>query len=508
MDHVLCGLAANAALPFELVGRLIAVADADIAESLAGRPDLSREQAVDLVARVEESAVRLAYEGRLTAADVDPVAQPQAALALLNEGSGDLEWARLFAEDSDAECREKLAACPGLPADIQAMLADDLDVRVVAELALWATADVAARLAWHPHAEVRRAVAANEATPPEVLAMLITGEGLPPAERCSVCDTEETPFVHDPQCPRLDCDLWPGASCDGSHESTADEMAEQALRNPATPVEALLRFVEHRSTLLRSRLAARPGLPPLVGMRLTGDSVPRVRAELAENPTIDDVLIRALAADRGHDVQRRLAYNLRVPLDVLVGLAATVRVGSALLPRIAAASPVEVEELSRSSNPVVRMLLAERRDLPPEIRDVLAADLDAKVAKSIAPHPGLSEDQLRTMVSRHGVRVVAKVAANPDASPALLEDLTRHVPPVRKALREVARHRAATGPALRACLADRRARPIAAGHPALPPQAIVELLADDDWQVVEAAAANPSLPQAVMAELVAEASGG
>ncbi|MFD5074307.1 hypothetical protein [Streptomyces sp. NPDC058371] len=45
MNHVLCGLAANAALPSELVDRLIAVADDDVAEGVAGRADLSHAQA-------------------------------------------------------------------------------------------------------------------------------------------------------------------------------------------------------------------------------------------------------------------------------------------------------------------------------------------------------------------------------------------------------------------------------------------------------------------------------
>ncbi|MFJ2899196.1 hypothetical protein ACIO87_30515 [Streptomyces sp. NPDC087218] len=507
MNHVLCGLAANEALPFELVGRLIAVADEDVAHSLAGRADLSREQAVSLAARVEESAVRLAYEGRLTAADVDPRTRPQAALALLDERSGDPEWARLLSRDPDVERRLKLAACPGLPADVRETLAADPDVRVVAELAWWTTADLAARLARHPHAEVRRAVAANEATPPRVLAMLVGGEGLPPAERCLVCDVEETPYAHDPHCPRLDCDLRSGATCDGSHESTLHELAGQALQNPATPIEVLLRFADHPSTLLRGLLAARPDLPPETAARLAGDPVPGVRGELAENPAIGDAVIRVLAADRGHDVQRRLAHNPRVPLDVLSDLAAATKIGSSLLPRIASASPAEVEHLSGSPSPVLRMLLAERRDLPAAIRDALADDPDAKVAKSVARHPGLSAARLRSMVERHGARVAAGVAANPDAPPALLEELAGHVPPVRKALREIARHPGATGPALLVCLTDRRARQVAAGHPALPPEALVELLADDDWEVGRAAAANPSLPTAVMAELVAEADG-
>ncbi|WP_329528605.1 hypothetical protein [Streptomyces sp. NBC_01462] len=502
MNHVLCGLAANAALSSELVNRLIAVADADIAVDLAGRADLSHAQAVALVSRVEEIGVKLAHEGLLTAADVDPAAQPHAALALLHERAGSPEWARLFAADLDLERREKLAACSGLPADVVEALAADSDVRVVAELALWTTAEVAARLAEHPHAEVRRAVAANEATPPDVLAALITGEGLPPAQRCLVCDREATPFVHDAQCPRPDCDLLPGASCDGSHESTMHDLQEAALRNPAAPTEAVVGFADHPSMLLRWVLADRSDLPTEVYRRLATDPTPGVRAELAENPAIDDALIRTLASARGHDVQRRLAHNPHVPLDVLTHLAGATKIGATLLPRIAAASPAEVQELAQSPNPAARMLLAQRRDLQPEVRDALATDSDAKVVKSIASHPGLTEAQLRAMVDRHGVQVLANVATNPDASPALLEDLTRHEPSVQKAFREVARHRNATAQALLACLVDKQARPIAAGHPALPPLVIVELLTDADWQVVEAAAANPSLPLAVISDLL------
>lgn len=50
-----------------------------------------------------------------------------------------------------------------------------------------------------------------------------------------------------------------------------------------------------------------------------------------------------------------------------------------------------------------------------------ATDPDAKIVRSIAAHPGLSEARLRAMVDRHGARVVARVAANPDATPPLPE---------------------------------------------------------------------------------------
>lgn len=502
MNDVLCGLAANVALPSELVDRLVAVADAEVAAELAQRVDLGRARALELASRFEEVAVALAYAGRLTVDDVDPVAQPEAALALLDEGAGSPEWARLFASDPEVERREKLAACPVLPPDVVETLAADPDVRVVAELALWTTSEVAARLAGHPHAEVRRAVAANEATPPDVLAALVTGKGLPAARRCLVCEREETPFAHDPSCGRLDCDLPPGASCDGSHESTVKVVRQMALGNPATPAEAVVGFVEHPSPLLRWALAARPDLPSQVYGRLAADPHSGVRADLAGNPAIGDVLMRVLADDRDPEVRRALVRNPAVPLDVLTGLAGTAGVGATALPRIAAALPDEVEELAQSPDPAVRMLVARRRDLPPALRDALAADPDAKVVKSVAPHPGLSEARLRAMVDRHGVQVVAGVAANTEATPALLEDLARRAPSVSKVFREVARHPRATASALLACLADKRARPLAARHPALPPRVVVELLSDADREVATAAAANPSLPLAVMADLV------
>ena len=396
-----------------------------------------------------------------------------------------------------------LAACPDLPGDVAQTLASDPEVRVVSELALWAPAGIAAQLAMHPHAEVRRAVAANEATPPAVLAALLTGYGLPKASSCPVCEQESIPFVHDRECERSDCALPPGASCDGSHESTVHEIQQMALGNPATPTVAVAEFVGHPSLLLRRELAARTDLPPHLYARLAEDPIPWVRSTLAENPAIGEGMIRVLANDRGHDVQRRLAHHPCVPLDVLDHLAGATRIGSTLLPRIASASAREVEEIAVSPNPTMRMLLAQRRDLPARIRDSLAADPDAKVVKSIAPHQGLSDAQLRDMLARHGVRVLVKIATNPDAPSALLEDLARHQPSAQKAFREIARHPNATAASLLISLTDHQARSRAARRSALPPAVLAELIDDDDWQVVEAAAANPALPHTVMSRLIA-----
>ncbi|SES48813.1 hypothetical protein [Actinokineospora terrae] len=491
MDHLLYGLAVNPALPAALVDRLIDIADAEMAVALAERGDLTAEQALRLVERQPEAA--LVGAGVLTVDGVDSV-----ALALPGRGVGDPEWTRRLA----VEHRVRLAACPGLPEDVVEVLAGDVEAAVVAGLAEATTSvEVVTRLAGHPHAEVRKALAGNEVTPPAVLAAVITGEGLPPLTGCLVCDRETVPFVHDRECPRTDCDLRAGASCDGSHESTVWETHLLALGNPATPLDAAIGFLDHPTWLFRERLAARPDLPLEAYRRLADDPIPGVRSVLAENPAIGDALIRQLARDDTY-VRHQVAHNPRVPLDVLADLAVTTRIGPTLVPRIAAATPAEARDMAASPTAALRVLLAQRRDLPAQVRDALATDHDATVAKSIAPHPGLSEAQLRAMIDRHGTQVLGAVVRNPTASSALLEDVARHQPPSRKALRAIAEHPNATAPALLACLADDRARPLAAAHPALPPKTISELLTDDDEWTAQAAAANPSLPPEVMASLV------
>ncbi|WP_307814234.1 hypothetical protein [Streptomyces sp. N35] len=126
----------------------------------------------------------------------------------------------------------------------------------------------------------------------------------------------------------------------------------------------------------------------------------------------------------------------------------------------------------------------------------------------VTPFPGsaaLWPSQLRSLTHRHGTRVYAKVAENRAAPSSLLEEMAAMASPVRKALRAIARHPNATDVALRSCLTDVRARVPAAGHPALEPSVLVDLLDHPDWQVVEAAAANPALPPTRMREAVGAA---
>ncbi|WP_239516532.1 MULTISPECIES: DUF2336 domain-containing protein [unclassified Streptomyces] len=508
--RLLCGLAANPALPSGLVDRLIALNGSvddphdELLYDLSERTDLSPAQVRAIAAADEFAAGRMGRAGLLDPADVDPLARPSVALAMLDEGFGPPEWARALATHPERQVRRDLASRPGLPLDVQETLAADPDVEVVAELGIWTTEpQLAARLATHPHAEVRMTTALNEAVPGSVLAALITGEELAPALACLVCDQEEIPFTHDPYCRRPDCGLFANATCTGVHETAVHNTLERAARNPSTPPATAATLAGHPSMLIRRALAERSDLPQETYALLAADPMPGVRRDVAANSALGAPLIRELAAGREVELLRALALQPLVPLDVLADLARRARLRPDPLPRIESATATELAELAASPHPAVRKLAARSRALPPALLDALADDPDAVVANAVAPHPGLSEDRLRAMVARHGVQVHAQVAANPEAPSGLLEELARHDPPALRAWRAIAVHPNATEAALLPCLADHKAGPNAARHPALSGPALVGLLTHASPAVAEAAAANPSLPRPAMEELIA-----
>ncbi|MFG2907176.1 hypothetical protein ACGF13_19185 [Kitasatospora sp. NPDC048286] len=431
MPPLLYAVARNPALPPDLLELLLDTADADeeLAHALAERTDLDPKQVRRLAGRHEEAATRLAVGGLLPAAEVDPLARPGVAIALLEEGRGAPTWALALSGVADRYLRIRLASCPGLPDEAAEALAADQDTDVVAELGLHTRRpDLLARLARRPGNDVRRWVAANEAAPPELLTALLADED-----------------VH---------------------------VRGHAAGNPATPATAAARVLTD-DPMVRRKLAEHPGLPAGLYHRLAEDDTPWIRDNLARNPGIDPPLLRRLATDPDRDVRHRLAHHPYVPLDVLGRLAVTVRLGPTLLPRIAGASPDELATLAGDSEPRVRMLVAQHRDLPAPVRDRLAEDPDASVANSVAPHAGLAPARLAGLLDRFGSTVAAALAANPDAPAALLDRIAATEPVPAKALRAIAAHRHATPDALARCLTspDPRTAEAAAANPALPPNA-------------------------------------
>ncbi|HKT02048.1 MAG TPA: hypothetical protein VJT31_21180 [Rugosimonospora sp.] len=485
-------MADNPELPGEVLDRFVARADARLCADLAYRDDLTAEQVRVLARRGGTDTTVVLVRRGLLRADVVDGGDPWVVLALLDEHGAPQEWAGALASHPDPRVRERLAGAAHTPPDLVAALARDENVGVVAEAALSPslTAGLARSLAGHPHAEVRRALAHNEKTPPGVLAALVADGGHPPIRHCEAC----------PDLPDRREDRW----CTGSHEGAIVDIQCAALRNQATPADAAASLVTHPGTLVRWALASRVDLSQEVYRRLATDPIPGVRADVAVNPAIDESLMRDMSGDRTHDVQRRLAHNPNVPLDVLSLVAGATRIGPTLVSRVATASLAEVHTPATSSVSAVRMLVAQRRDLPDDVIHGLARDPDAKVLKSVAPNPAVSDDELHAMLTRHGPRVAARVARNPRCSEDLLYRVATLTPPVQKAYREIARHPNATSRVLELCLRDDQARQIAARHPALPVPTLLRLLDDARPRVVEAAAANPALPEQAMRALLGQ----
>jgi len=454
---------------------------------LAERDDLSARQIRELVDRGGSAiAIGLLRRGRLAPADI-PRADVRVVITAVEEGTLSADLIADAVHHRDPAIRAALAECPDLPRRLLALLAGDPDVEVAEAAALSPalTDEVAATLAGHPHLAVRRGLAANDRTPPHILAAVATDSGV---RWCFGCDGSQNPR--------------PGMACAGTHEDAVWDLHYALAANDATPAPTAAIFADHRSAVVRRNLAARTDQTDAIYQWLAADLVPGVRAETAGNPAISEALIRTMADDRTHDVQRRLVRNPAVPLDVLQALTTVTRIGPGPVPRIAIATAGELEVLARSPNPIVRMLVAERRDLPPHLVDLLAGDPDAKVLKSLAPNPMLTERQLRAMLTEHGVRTAARIATNPNCPPALLDDLAIHRPRVQKVYRAIATHPNATARALLHCLDDPQARPLAARHPALPTDVLVTLLDDPESRVAESAAANPSLPGSVVRSIL------
>ncbi|GAA2111071.1 hypothetical protein GCM10009759_52860 [Kitasatospora saccharophila] len=498
MRRVWEGLAGNPALPAEAVERLVRLTEPDLSWRLAGRADLTGRQVEVLAERGIAVAAELVETGRVTAEGVDPRRRPFAALALLRAGRAPAGWAELLAERR--ELWPELASSEWLPDKVARRLLAEADEDVLVELAeAQPDPGVLAALAAHPSQHVRRAVAWNPAAPPAVLAGLLNDR--PPLPSCEVCRRHPVPWTHPPDCPDPDCRLPAGAACDGSHQYARHTIVEAALAHPAAPAADALRHLYDPSAFLRAQLAGRTDLGPDAYEQLATETLPLVLEPLAENPAIGERLIRELATVPSEMVRRAVVCNPAVPLDVLdrAWEGVVLKLGTTLPSRTAAADPVETERLAASANPELRRLLALRRDLPPHVRDRLAADPDAKVANAIAAHPGLDEGQLTALHRRHGRRVGPGLAANPDTPTALLRALVASEHNVAT-LRALARHPAADGTTLTACLRDRRARERAAEHPALPLDPLRELLADPE--TAHRAAANPSLPVADLLRLL------
>ncbi|SNT41634.1 hypothetical protein SAMN05421812_105441 [Asanoa hainanensis] len=420
MRHSAHGLAANPALTRAALDRLVAVGGWALDDELAERADLTDGQVEALAGRGSSSVlVTLVRRGRVGLSAVEH--RPWAIVALLDDHDIPEAWLWRVAGEPDSDLRAELALAAACPPELLRLLAQDAELvsSVAASAAL--TPELAAELAGHSDAEVRRAVAANEHAPASLLAGLVAAVS-----------------------------------------ATDHDLALALAGNPAAAAQAL---VGHPSRLVRLALAGRTDLGPDSYRALAREEA--VRPELAANPAIGEALIRELATS---ELRQWIARNPAVPLDVLTDLAPGLRIGPAPLPRIAVATQAE---LRRFAGGPLRALVAQHPDLPEELAATMLDDPDPRVAKAVAPHPLVTAEQLRRMTARHGAAVAAGVVRNPNCPPDLLGATAG-----KRLLRAIATH-PNTAPATVAALLDHDDDLVAASaaaNPALPAEAVERIL--------------------------------
>ncbi|MFE2726744.1 hypothetical protein [Kitasatospora sp. NPDC059327] len=456
----LSGLAENPNLPQRLLDHLITLADEDLCQALVRRDALTARQARELARRSDPWTLReLIARGALPVQDI-PSHDPWSAVAAAGRADVPAGWIHDLARHDDPSVRVALVEYGGRSEYLLDLLADDPHLAVVCAVADSAALPdrLARRLAARPDVPVRDALARNTATPPDILAALSADGGSPPVERCGRC---------------LDLPR----AC-GDHEADVRALRSAALQNPATPATGLERFHDSPDSWVRAALAARPDLSDALYRRLAADPESPVRRSAAANPAVGEPLIRALAADPDRSVRAAVTANPALPMSLLVRLAPTVRLGTGLWPRVAAASPEELRDLARSTTAQVRALVAARPDLPADLAAVLARDADPSVAKRVAAHPALAPDLLHELAERHGPSLYPSLARNPRCPPGLLHAMAVTGALGHAALLAVAQHPSASPATLRLCLASPydRVRASAAANPALPVAAMVRML--------------------------------
>jgi hypothetical protein len=490
---VLCGLAHNPALPTDLVDVLINHGDEDILVDLVDRTDLTSAQVDALTRRGSATVIALLVRHGHLAPQPHHFDDPAAAIQLIHAGQGSTELSARLAACPDRQIRRELAgsAAPMTEATLRA-LAEDADIPTVVAVAGWRELpeELARKLARHSDAEVRADLASNPTgtVPADVLAELAATGGDAPILTCAACRT-----------------LPPDKRRCTDHAAGIDQIRGFAMRNPATPIDALLGSVGADDPSDRAAVAERPDLPPEVLADLAGDHIGFVRSAAAGNPATPMNNLRILAGDRDILVRRAVAGNPAVPLNLLFDLAPHTRLNlRAGIPRIERATETELRGLASSRTAQVRALAASRVDLPDDLRAALAGDPDPGVAKLVADHPSVNADDLRLLAARHGPRLYSSIARNPNCPPELLHTMARNSQSVPKALREIARHAAAETRTLILCLADREARGRAAANPALPADELTALLDDANHNATYSAAASPSLPIETMRQYIAQ----
>ncbi|BAJ27296.1 MULTISPECIES: hypothetical protein [Kitasatospora] len=442
---MLTGLAANPALPADLVDRLLARTGGRYTRQLAARTDLTAGQLATLLERHPTSTVLHQPLPRAEHHRLADHPDERVRVALVRAGAPDDRhlWERLAADPSP-RVRTTLAESDRTPADLRARLARDPDPEVRAALAQWwpdAPEPVRRILLTDPEERVRAAACARyfrrlpHPVPPADLVPALLAD--PPTRAGAVphCDPDTTDLD------RLAADPDP-------------EVRRALATHPRLPAAIRDRLAADPRATVRLAVFARPDTPDAdraalhdsltgpfeppgedvdeetaieieidrfeigVGLWLlhlpwaTADPLPHldspyavIRRSAARAPGLPTEARARLLADPDNEVALAAAASSPDPID----LATAERLDREHRPpkrmhwRPADSHPLPVTALRRLATdpePRMRQLALRDSELPAHLLERLAADPEQRVRHTAASHPGLTPASPRPHCAR------------------------------------------------------------------------------------------------------------
>lgn len=293
---------------------------------------------------------------------------------------------RQLASDPEPVVREHVAARAGIPADLADLLLRDpvADVAACAAQRAGITAD-AMRVAWHQHPgrAVARPLAGRRDLPADLIALAV------------------------------------------AHHDT--EVRRTTARRRDLTVEQQETLARDRQPLVVWALAAslRPPHIDRIATIIRRRNLVDAERALTANPHLPERHLRGLLAKRPNDKRfpRIAASRTGLPDDLATMFAGHVdwKVRAALAARLAPDSPL-LPGLLADHKPQVAGVVAERADLPPELRDGLADHPQRRVRAAYATHAkDLTTERARTLARDRSAMVRQAVAGRSDVGVLLNE---------------------------------------------------------------------------------------
>jgi hypothetical protein len=364
--------------------------------------------------------------------------------------------------------------------------------------------DVLATLARDVFADVRQRVAENRATPAELLAQMartdrkpqvlssVAGNRMTPPEvlaQLAKCDVEyvRRAVAHN--------EAAPAEMLSFLSDDTEVSVLRGVAGNTSTPAEVLARLASHGDERVREKVthsqaalieifarsaedndptvlvpeASTVGTTANMRARLAAASV-YAREQIARSETTPPKVLALLAEDSDPSVRSGVAGNGATPSYVLEVLAIICPDARRELARRETTPPDMLERFARDGDEFVRMSVAGNRAAPPHILAGLANDSDAWVRSSVVRNQATPPHARKTLVEKSDAAARERLARSKITPPEVL--------------------------ALLADDDDGRVRLWVAHNRATPPEALAGLVEDKEDMVRDVASANPeTLPE-------------